>query len=222
MNWSLVRTGLIAACTLLALGTQQAPAQELPRVAGLPTAELFDVSQWRNPQQAHGVTTYLRPTRVPNAVEALAVVRLAVTPEQLIAALTDVDSYCDWVANCMSSLRLATQTADRFSYVIQLALPPPFADRFSVVDASVHRRGADAFIIGVPDPRYPTYTIAGSRRMARADGAYRVRRIDARTVELSSYFAVNPGGGVPLWVTQAFTRQNAVASARGLRRHLGL
>ena len=211
----------IAAAVIAAPLPHSAVAQEDFGVSGYRVDELFDPARWKGSEEFDGITVLSRPSTVEGASEAVVVTRLEASTAVVLAALLDVSQFCVWVANCVDATLIQKTSEDRFTYRMRLAFPFPLIDRYSVVNVSVlHANGGETFVYGLTadrDQGAPTSGVV--TRMRRSDGVWRLREVQ-NGVELSIYFAVNPGGVIPRWAMERFIGRNAAATARKLKEHL--
>jgi hypothetical protein len=203
-------------------------------LAAAPLAAAERAAEWQLARSEDGVRVYTRPER-GSAYDAFrAVVTVRAPFESLLAVISDTPNNCRWMHGCDRSLVLA-EVSLRERYVYQVNnVPAPLWPRDMIMHSKAAINAArDEVTISVEAaPRYcdtaPAAACAGRDRdsaarsfvrIERAEGFYRLRKLDAGQVEVTWQMHAEPGGDVAGWMANMSLTDIPLQTLAGLRRY---
>ena len=183
---------------------------------------LLNDPRWKMIESEHNVRLYQRPANNTDVheIKAVSVVPYALK-SKIKTMLVEPDLFCDWVHDCMSSEQIPTPFGYAFAYRMVLDAPFPYTDRETVNKVQIFEEAGERdciyfvgqyFDMGLPEKRNP-------RRLKVSDGTWRLVRLDDDNVEITLYFAVDLGGGVPDWGAERFLKKISARTVSNLMKN---
>lgn len=174
---------------------------------------------WKIAKTGEGIRAYSRTAEGSPIFEFMAVSVINTRLENIGQVLRDVEAYPQWMAKCRES-RLVTKITDNDMIVyIQLDFPAPVANRDLVVKGETvydlsKARGVVSLgmVKDSPEPERK-----GVKRMAEFSGTYVFEFITREKTGVRYLYRANPGGTIPAFIINMFSKQLLYDTLKGLR-----
>lgn len=187
----------------------------LPLMLGLSLYPIlsFASEDWRLDKANDQVEVYLRDYPGSNIPEFKAITQIPASMASILAVLLDVAAYPEWVHQCRKAETLAI-VSDREQYIYQVNDLPFARDRDIILQAKLEHRnqGRDITIELEASPNYCEHNAAATCSdieenayvpIVESTGSYRMKQLDANTVEVTWRQYLDPGGKLPVWLIRA-------------------
>lgn len=176
---------------------------------------------WTLARQENGITVHTRPVADSGIDEFRAVVEVGVGASEVLALVRDSDRFKEWFPNTPESKLLDRDGAVSHQYSV-LDAPWPVSDRDNVFRSVMSRDEASGTIklalTASPD-HYPEQD--GCVRVRHAQGSWRFEPLGPTRTRITFQMHLDPGGGVPQWLTNARVVDSPFEALTNLRAKLG-
>lgn len=137
--------------------------------------------------------------------------------EKLVRILKDINHHPDWVYKSINSRLLKSPNAFDITYYTVTEMPWPIEDRDVVINmkfkednnTKIHR------IVTSSDPSELPKK-AGLVRVPYFKAVWQVKPVDKNKLSINYVVSVNPGGGLPAWLVNAFAIKGPYETFRKL------
>ncbi len=197
--------------TLAGLALLVALAVTVPALAG----------DWTLARQENGITVHTRPVADSGIDEFRGVIEIDVSAEQVLALVRDSDRFKEWFPNTPESKLLDRDGAVSHQYSVMDA-PWPVSDRDNVFRSVMSRdesTGTIELAITASPDHYPEQD--GRVRVRHARGSWRFEPLGPTRTRITFQMHLDPGGGVPEWLTNARVVDSPFEALTNLRAKLG-
>lgn len=179
-------------------------------------------SDWEVIASRDGIVVSRRAVAGRAFPELRAVGEVVGTPYEVLAILTDVPAYVEWLPDCVESKSVRRIDAWRSIIYTRTDVPWPIADREVVVDNVVSFIAPPSKVTvafaAVPAPDVTQGV--GTIRMEHATGFYAIETIDEGRSRVQYQIDADPGGTLPDWLIRLQSTRNPLETIAGLRRRL--
>jgi len=162
-------------------------------------------NNWKLEKQKNGISVYL--SDVPGSeYKAIKVeCTLTGTYAKLIALLTNVSQFSKWIYNNKISSLLKQNTPLDFIYYSETHMPWPLSNRDAIIHLQIKTDSLPRFltISGKAEPDFFT-VIPGKVRVPHYEANWKVSMPTAKTIQISYYLEIDPGGSIPGWIANSF------------------
>lgn len=141
---------------------------------------------------------------------------------EILAVLSDIGRYTEWVGGCVDSRELKRITDRRRVNYTRTKAPWPVWDRDVVMRSRVAVDYSQReVLIRFESTRSALMgEVEGVVRMPRLRGFYRLRAIDLGHTDVVYQVDADPGGSLPKWIVRLATRSLPLETLRGLLRQV--
>lgn len=200
-------------------------------LAGAP----LEAAGWKLARSEEGVRVFTRPEPGSPYHAFRASVTIRAPFETLLAVMADTQGNCRWMHGCERTEVLSLVSfRERYVYQVNQS-PPPLWPRDMIMHtrANINERGDEVTIRLAATPGFCDGSrVAACRgrdskqssrnfvRIGRAEGFYRLRRVDGERSEVIWQMHVEPGGDVSGWMANLALADMPLKSLSGLRRRV--
>lgn len=186
-------------------------------VGGLFLAFPGFAEEWSLDKQAEGINVYTRPVAGSGIKQFKGVADFEAPAEKVVALIRDSDRFKDWFPNTPESKLLDRKDKVSYQYSVMDA-PWPVSDRDNVL-RSVLTRDADTGVVEIQITAAPDfYPEQPDRvRVRTANGYWRIEPLDPNRSRVTFSMHLEPGGGVPEWLTNSRVVESPYEALTNLR-----
>ncbi len=160
---------------------------------------------WKLEKQKDGISVYLSDVPGSNFKAVKTECTLTGSYIKLVALLTNVSRFPDWIYHCKSSTLLQQKNPLDFIYYSETSMPWPVSNRDEIIHMRIKTDSLPRFLIitgnGEPDflPR-----IISKVRVPHYEASWKVTMPTTKTIQISYILEIDPGGSIPAWVANSF------------------
>ena len=160
---------------------------------------------WVLEKEKNEIKIYTRQSENINIKEFKAITTVKATVSQLIALISDVEKYPQWVDNIISSEVLKEVNSDEKYYYNEIKVPWPFANRDNIVLAKVCK-SSDTDVVIIEMEGEPDYipVKSGIVRIPEAKGYWKLTPIGNGETKVILRYLADPAGNIPVWLINMF------------------
>lgn len=157
---------------------------------------------WELKKKENGIEVYTKKSPLGNLKELRVLCELDATKEELIKTLQDIDRYNDWVYSNKKSVIIKTLTPERIIYYTQSRLPWPIKDRDLIVELTINPTPE---VLNIQAKSLPDFLPKndGYVRVPYSLATWKVTQEANNKLKVDYTFSVDPGGSIPVWLTNA-------------------
>lgn len=176
---------------------------------------------WQLAKDSDDIKVYTR--EVPNSPlrEFKGEIELAASPDRVLAALKDVNSFRKWMPDVATAEVLRSSETEQYQYIENTA-PWPVSNRDGIYRLTL-TRGEDAGVVvtTVRIEAVPDYLPVrdGKVRIKKMDGYWKISP-NGNGVEVVYQVHANPGGSIPSWVANRAVVDTPFNTLKNLRSFL--
>ncbi len=185
---------------------------------------------WRLAKQRQGIELYLQEYPDSAIPEFKGVVTINTSLQNVMSMLTDFSSWPDWVYGCRHAEVVRTLGYSE-AYLYQITDMPLISDRDALLHGvtKVDESGNEIVIHVEAAPRYcDNNDISGCRlpnesrlvRVTQLNGSFHLKKLGPDKVLVTWRQHVEPGGGVPDWITRFMLSKVPMRSLQKLKQRL--
>ena len=177
----------------------------------------FGQSKWSLSKDKDGIAVYQRSS----ANSAYKNIKVECTLEgdfdKLLAILTNVGEYKNWVYSNKTTSLLKTVTLSDFYYYTETTLPWPMSNRDVVMHTNITRDENDQFLkISSTNHNGMVAEKEGIVRVTHSNINWTVTKASAKTIYIVYTFEADPGGSIPAWMVNNFADKGPYESFKKL------
>lgn len=177
----------------------------------------FSQANWELSKNKDGIQVYQRDSKTSDFKSIKVECTLEGNFDKLIAIISNVAHYKDWVYNNKAASLLKRISAYEFYYYTEAYLPWPLDNRDAVMHTRITKDSLNRFlkINSVAVPKYIAQK-EGKVRIMRSDINWYVTRISSNSMRIIYTFETDPGGSVPAWLVNSFADKGPYESFKKL------
>lgn len=175
-------------------------------------------SEWKSEKDADGIKIYTRVVADSPLKEFKGEVDIATTPERVVKALKDANSFRKWMPDVASSELLKSSDSDQYHY-LENAVPWPLAKRDGVYHFTyVNSIEGGVPVVTVRVEALPDYVPKkdGRVRIPRSDGFWKIVPTTSGA-NITWQIHADPGGAIPTWLVNSTVVDTPFKMLKGLR-----
>lgn len=176
---------------------------------------------WKFQGEKEGIKTF--KADVPNSkIKALKLETTFQAPlNQLVAVLMDINSSPQWAYKTKSATVLKQVSPTEVYYYTELSMPWPVANRDFVGHLTV-TQNPHTKVVTIDGPVVPDYVPRKKDlvRIEKSVGKWVLTPLNDRETRVEYSLQVDPGGGAPAWLVNAFASEGPTQSLKNLRAQL--
>ena len=160
---------------------------------------------WKLEKQKKGINVYLSDVAGSKFKAIKVECTFTGTYAKLIAILTNVSHFSDWIYNTRTSKLLRQNTPLDFIYYSETHLPWPLSNRDAVIHVRIKTDSLPRFLTlsGAEEPNFFP-KIQGRVRVTHYKASWKVTMPTAQTIRISYFLELDPGGSIPAWIANKF------------------
>jgi hypothetical protein len=140
----------------------------------------------------------------------------------LLAVLSDVNRYPQWMARCAEARRLSKRGEFEYVSYSRTDAPWPVSDRDAIYFARVQVKLSQKLVMvrfkAVKDKRVPPRD--GVVRLDKLKGYYALKILGPRKTQMDYQLDADPGGWIPKWVGKITAKRAVIDTMRALNRQV--
>lgn len=172
---------------------------------------------WSLAKQAEGIDIYTRPVAGSGIKQFKGIADFEAPAEKIVALLRDSDRFKDWFPNTPESKLLNRKDHVSYQYSV-LDAPWPVSDRDNVLRSVLTKdesTGAIEIQVTAAPDFYPDQT--DRVRVRTANGFWKIEPLDANRSRVTFSMHIEPGGGIPEWLTNSRVVETPYEALTNLR-----
>jgi hypothetical protein len=160
---------------------------------------------WKLEKQKNGISVYLSDVSGSDFKAVKVECTLTGTYAKLIALLTNVSQFKDWIYNTKTSNLLKQNTPLDFIYYSETSLPWPLSNRDVIIHTQIKTDSLPRFltITGKDEPDLLPHIITRVR-VPHYKANWKVTMPTATTLQIVYFLEIDPGGSIPAWIANSF------------------
>jgi hypothetical protein len=177
----------------------------------------FSQSNWKLTKNKDGIQVYQRDAKGSNFKNIKVECTLTGTFDKLVAIISNVSQYKDWVYNNKSATLVKRVSSYEFYYYTETFLPWPLDNRDAVMHTRITKDSLNRFL------KINSTSVTGvvplktdKVRITRSDINWYVTKPSANSIHIVYTFETNPGGNVPSWLVNSFADKGPFESFKAL------
>ena len=165
----------------------------------------FSQSSWKLSKNKDGIQVYQRDSKNSDFKSIRVECTLEGTFDKLIAIITNVSRYKDWVYNNKTASLLKRISVYEFYYYTEAYLPWPLDNRDAVMHTRITKDSLNRFL-KINSTAVPAYIDqkSGKVRITHSDINWYVTKTSSNSMHVVYTFETDPGGSVPAWLVNSF------------------
>lgn len=176
---------------------------------------------WKLEKQKDGISVYLSDVANSNFKAIKVECTLTGTYARLIALLTNVSHLSNWIYNNKVSRILKQNTPLDCIYYSETHMPWPLSNRDAVIHLRIKTDSLPKFlsISGTGEPDFFP-KILGKVRVPHYKASWKVTMPTTKTIQISYFLEVDPGGSIPAWLANSFAEKGPYGTFSNLAEQL--
>ncbi len=160
---------------------------------------------WKLEKQKNGISVYLSDVDGSDFKAVKVECTLTGTYAKLIALLTNVSHFSEWIYHNKTSKLMKKNSALDFIYYSETSMPWPLSNRDAVIQLQIKTDSLPKFL-SISGRGLPTYLprIWGNVRVPHYKADWKVTMPTANTIQISYLLEIDPGGDIPAWIANSF------------------
>ena len=160
---------------------------------------------WKLEKQKNGISVYLSDVSGSSFKAVKVECTLTGTYAKLIALLTNVSQFSNWIYHNKASKLLKQNTPLDFIYYSETYMPWPLSNRDAVIHLQIKTDSLPKFlsISGVGKPTY-VLPVWAKVRVPHYQANWKVTMPTANTIQISYLLEIDPGGDIPAWIANSY------------------
>lgn len=176
---------------------------------------------WKLEKSKNGINVYSSPVSGSSFKAVKVECTLTGTFAKLIAVLTNVSNFTDWIYNNRTSKLLKKYTNQDFVYYSETSMPFPFNNRDVIIRMQIKTDSLPKFMtIHGSNVKDFLPEIPGRERIPHYSASWKVTMPTAGTVSISYILEVDPGGSLPAWLANSFVEKGPYGTFSNLAEQL--
>jgi hypothetical protein len=177
---------------------------------------------WETVAREDGILVMMReiPNRHFPTIRTVAVLNESIY--DVLAVLSDVERYPQWMVRCAEARRLSQRGELEYVTYSRTDAPWPVSDRDAVYHARATVKMKQKLVMvrfhAVKDRRVPPKD--GLVRLDRLQGYYGLKILGPRKTQLDYQLDADPGGWIPKWVGKITAKHAVIDTIHNLRKHV--
>lgn len=178
-------------------------------------------NNWKLEKQKDGISVYLSDVAGSNFKAVKVECTLTGTYAKLIALLTNVTMFSNWIYNTKRTRLLERKTPLDFIYYSETHMPWPLSNRDVVIHMRIKTDSLPRFLIitgaGEKD-LFPD--MLGKVRVPHYKASWKVTMPSTQSIHISYLLEVDPGGSIPSWIANSFADKGPFGTFSNLAEQL--
>ncbi|MBI5372077.1 MAG: START domain-containing protein [Sphingobacteriales bacterium] len=176
---------------------------------------------WKLEKDKNGIKVYLSGVKGSSFKAAKVECNITGTYNKLIALLTNVPHFTDWIYHNKLSRVLKRISPYDFIYYTETSMPWPMSNRDAVIHVQIRTDSLPRFmtITGTGEPRYIPEE-SGKVRVPYYKAVWKVTMPTAQTLAVTYIVELDPGGSIPAWIANMFAEKGPYESFSNLEEEL--
>ncbi len=164
-----------------------------------------NVPKWKLEKSHNGITiySYLPENKSIKEIKSHTVVNT--TLSTLVAILSDVDNYKNWIYNCIVSKKVEKVAKNKMYYYTKTNAPWPLSNRDLIAYNKIFQDKASKIVysISVPKPKKMEEQ-SGVVRIFYFYGEWKFTPLKNGKIAIDYHLKIDPAGLIPAWITNLF------------------
>ncbi len=181
----------------------------------------YGQSEWKLKTEKEGIAIYTRMPPDSKYKEVKVVCTVTSTLSQLVAVILDVNAGAEWLYSTKSAVLLKQVSPSELYYYSEVNVPWPVSNRDFIAHLKVVQ-DPNTKVVTVYGPTVPNYIPPKKDivRVARSEGRWTITPVSPSQVKIEYSLQVDPGGSIPVWLTNLFATKGPYESFKNLKAHL--
>lgn len=167
----------------------------------------FSYSQennWKHTKEKDGITVYTREKEGYDIKEFKAIITIENYDfEKICQVILDSDNGEKWIADVKEAKFIEKRSTESTTTYFELSLPWPFDGRDMLLDNTITKTDKELnLLMKSNSSRLPEQE--NLIRMTKAEGSWKVKKLDEGKVDIEYIFIGDPAGNIPTWVINMF------------------
>ena len=186
-------------------------------LSSLSVSTAFGQYNWKLTKNSEGISVYQSAVQNSDYKSIKVECTLQGNYTKLIAILTNVGQYKNWVYNNKTAILLKTVSPSEFYYYSETSLPWPMSNRDVVMHTRVTRDSLNRFLkITSSNHAGLLAEKSGKVRVIKSNISWYVTMPSPTTIHIVYIFQADPGGSIPAWVVNSFADKGPFESFKKL------
>lgn len=160
-------------------------------------------SSWELKKDKDGISVYTRAVEGSSFAEFKGVVVVNSTLTAFVAMLKDVDSYPNWVNDCVEAKLLSANTKMEQVHYLVSNVPFPLDDRDMIVHLDYNMRSKTTLEIEISTLPFKVLEKENIVRIKEMKGIWIITQLNETEIQIQYQLHVNPSGSIPSWIANA-------------------
>lgn len=176
---------------------------------------------WKLEKQKNGISVYLSDVTGSDFKAIKVECVLTGTYAKLIALITNVSQFNNWIYNTKTSTILKQITPLDFIYYSETRMPWPLSNRDVIIHTQIKTDSLPRFltISGKNETDFLPHIISRVR-VPHYKANWKVTMPTANTIQISYFLEVDPGGSIPAWIANSFADKGPYGTFSNLAEQL--
>jgi len=173
---------------------------------------------WVYEREKEGIKVFTKKSAWGKLRDSRAEMKVASTPEQMLAILTDFNNYQTWMPRCKKSRLLARPSENEYIVYTYLSVPWPLKDRDCVMRMRIDK-DAKSGVITITQTSEPKYIKEENNvvRIQQMISTWKLIPSSQGTLVINEYGS-NPGGDLPDWIVNSQSVENPLSTFENLQQ----
>lgn len=176
---------------------------------------------WKQQKDKDGIKIFVSDVKGSSFKAVKAECTFAGTYDKLIAVLSNVGGFKNWIYHNKKSILLKQNTPYDFIYYSQTSMPWPLDDRYVILHLKINTDSLPKFLsikgYNEPDsiPKTP-----GMVKVPHYKATWTVTMPSAETIHIHYILELDPGGSIPAWIANSYVDKGPYETFSNLAQQL--
>lgn len=163
---------------------------------------------WKLEKQKNGISVYLSDIDGSKFKAVKVECTLPGTYAKLIGILTNVSDFSNWIYKNKTSKLMKQNSSLDFIYYTETHMPWPLSNRDAVIHLQIKTDSLPKFltITGKGEPDLIS-RFSSKVRVPHYRSTWKVTMPTSKTLQISYYLEIDPGGSIPAWIANTFAEK---------------
>lgn len=135
------------------------------------------------------------------------------------AFLTRVENFPSWVNNCIDT-KVLSRKGDEVIYFVLFEMSWPVSNRYSITHITIDKMDDNQIHLQSNPYLKTDYEYKDALQIVRFNEKVKLTNIGEELTYVEMYGAYDPGGSIPLWLSDKFMKYGPLDAILGIKSHL--
>jgi ribosome-associated toxin RatA of RatAB toxin-antitoxin module len=175
---------------------------------------------WELKTNKDGIKVYSAHTDNSKFKSVKAECTVKATPAQVLAVLTDINKYSQWVYHAKSVKLLKKVSDHEYIYYSEVQAPFPVTNRDYIAHLKIISASSDITLIkSEAMPQY-VHKKKDLVRILSSNAEWKLTALGSNQTKIDYVLHFDPAGSVPAWITNMFVTEGPYQSFKNLKAHV--